>query len=63
MSFILIFKNKYFQPHGLQNMWNLLNDCCKVLTDAIFTTYLQNHKYFMVYWQEDPHPSPHSYMG
>ncbi len=26
MASILIFKNKYFQTHGLQNMWDLLSD-------------------------------------
>ncbi len=39
MSFILIFKNKYFQTHGLQNMWDLLNDFWNLLTDANFTVY------------------------
>ncbi len=43
MSFILIFKNKYFQTHGLENMWDLLSDGCNILTDDIVTVYWQKN--------------------
>ncbi len=35
MCFILILKNKYFQIHGLQNMWDWLNDGWNYLPNAI----------------------------
>ncbi len=39
MSFILIFKYKYFQANGLPNVLVLFNQGLSLLTDVPFTVY------------------------
>ncbi len=55
LSFILIFKRKYFQTQTCkQNIWDLLNDGWNLLTYAIFT---DRKAIFVVYWWKELSPT------